>query len=434
MRGRGVLLLIAVMVVGTLCCPLAALRTAFEPTPSPTLAPTPSPTLSASAAEDAQARHRRIFERVWSLVEQNYVYADYNGVDWEAVREEFAPLVEAAPDDASFWALMAEMVSRLDDGHSVYLTPDEVADEEEVERGMLDYVGIGVYLTIPAGARYAVLLLVFPDSPAEAAGLRPHDRILAVEGERVCCNIDGSNNLDLLLGEVGTTVRVTVRSPNAPPREVTVRRDRIRTALPILQRRIATHRGDVGYLLIPSLRDRMMAERVREALEPMLTTDPVVGLVVDMRINGGGGYDELYDLLSLFLSGKVGWFQRRGDDREVLDIRADPIGVSRDVPLVVLVGPYTESYAEVFSGVLQARRRAVLVGLPTAGNVETILPYDFDDGSRLWLAEETFVPLSGERWEGRGVYPDVWVDAYWEQFTDEDDPQLKAALRVLVGE
>lgn len=412
------------------------------PRPTPTRPPvTAQPTTQVSPTEttpppltaDAETleRHRRIFREVWETVNENYVYSDYNGLDWEAMQAEYAPQVEAAPDDETFWRLMQELVNRLADDHSRYLTPAEVAEEDQERTGDLDYVGIGVYLTLPLSATYGVILMIFPDSPAETAGIRPHDRILAVDGTPACCNADGSDNLALLRGPEGSTVRVELQSPGSAPRELKVQRARIQTQLPIPTRRIATPQGDVGYILIPTLFDETVAERTRDALEQLFADGPVIGLVVDMRINGGGAYTELSDLLALFMDGRAGRFVRRGKTAETFHIRARPLGATQTLPLVILIGRDTESYAEVFSGILQDMGRAQLVGEPTAGNVETIYPYDQEDGSRLWIAEETFEPPSGARWESAGVQPDVLIRARWEDFTEDDDPVLLAALALL---
>lgn len=431
-------LLFAILLLVTLGCQTLLPTPRPTPTRPPVTAPPatqPSPTETAhprlTPDTETLERHRRIFNEIWNTVSENYVYPDYNGLDWKAMQAEYAPQVEAAPDDETFWLLMQELIDRLADDHSRYLTPAEVADEDQERTGDLDYVGIGVYLTVPLSATYGVVLMIFPDSPAEAAGLRPHDRILVVDGTPACCNADGSDNLVLLRGPEGSTVRVVVQTPGDAPRELAVPRARIQTQLPIPTRRITTSQGDVGYILIPTLFDETIAERTRDALQQLLDAGPVVGLVVDMRINGGGAYTELSDVLALFMDGRAGRFLRRGKTAETLTIRANPIGATQTLPLAILIGRDTESYAEVFSGILQDIGRAQLVGEPTAGNVETIYPYDQEDGSRLWIAEETFEPPSDARWESAGVQPDVTVIARWEDFTEADDPVLQAALALL---
>jgi C-terminal peptidase prc len=365
---------------------------------------------------------------VWSTVDRYYVYADFNGVDWDAVKDEFEPLVEAASDDETFWLLLQSMIDRLDDRHSVYLTPEEVIEEDKSASGDLDYVGIGILVAVPDDADYAVILFPLPGSPAEAAGIRQHDRILAVEGKVVCCNPDGSDNLELIRGPSGTEVELVVQQPGEPEREVAVWRERIQSQLPVISRRVEYEGQTIGYLLIPTLWDETIAERSRDALQALVDDGTLDGLVLDMRVNGGGAYTELYDLLSLFASGEVGQFLRGRRAVDPLVVEADPIGNSQTIPLVILIGRDTESFAEIFSGALRDVGRATLVGQPTAGNVEIIYPYDLEDGSRLWLAEDTFESVSGERWEGGGVQPDIVVPGNWEDLTEADDPQLDAAL------
>jgi carboxyl-terminal processing protease len=397
--------------------------------------PTLEPTSTKNEAPISPAmldRHQRIFQQVWNTVKRHYVYDDYNGVDWSAIKDEFTPLVKSATDDETFWQLMREMIDRLNDRHSAFLSPEEVIEEDQTASGDLDYVGIGILVGIPEEADYAVILFPLPGSPAEAAGIRAHDRIISIDSQIACCNPDGSDNLYLIRGPAGSNVRLVVRQPNGPERELDVPRAHIQSQMPVISRRIDSEERAIGYLLIPTLWDETIAERSREALQALVDAGPLDGIIVDMRINGGGAYTELYDLISLFISGDVGRFRRGRSAGDPLTVVAAPIDNSLNVPLAILIGRDTESFAEIFSGALQAADRATLVGQPTAGNVELIFPYDLEDGSRLWLAEETFEPPSGERWEGHGVQPDVVVPGNWEDFTDEDDPQLNAALDALL--
>jgi C-terminal processing protease CtpA/Prc len=102
------------------------------------------------------------------------------------------------------------------------------------------------------------------------------------------------------------------------------------------------------------------------------------------------------------------------------------------VPLVVLVSEETVSYGEVFSGVLRDAGRARIVGQATLGNVEILHGYYFDDGSRLWIAEETFTPVNSQaNWEQTGIIPDVEAHADWDTFTFENDPGVAAAVTLL---
>ena len=100
--------------------------------------------------------------------------------------------------------------------------------------------------------------------------------------------------------------------------------------------------------------------------------------------------------------------------------------------MVVLVGQDTASFGEIFSGILQDIGRAKIAGQTTMGNVEILHPYSFVDGSRIWIAEERFVPpVSHADWEKDGIIPDLEAYAPWETFSFENDPGIAAALQLL---
>jgi C-terminal processing protease CtpA/Prc len=134
-------------------------------------------------------------------------------------------------------------------------------------------------------------------------------------------------------------------------------------------------------------------------------------------------------ILSYFTSGTVGYFISR-DEQRPLEIRPKDINGSLELPVVVLVGKNTVSYGEIFSGILKDSARAYLIGETTDGNVETLWGYDFDDGSRAWIAHESFRPLNHpeENWEELGIVPDQVVTGNFYDYTLETDPVVLAAL------
>lgn len=376
---------------------------------------------------ETTARHLRVFTELWEIVRDDYVYPDHNGADWDAIGQEYRARVESGFSDEDFWLAMDEMLIELGDDHSIFLSPAVAADEEQMRSGELEYVGIGVY-AVPVPAKdYSVVLLVLPDSPAARAGIRPHDRILSVDGRPACCDEFGYDYLYLLLGAEGSQVELRVQSPGGVARAVTVPRARILESLPVETRRLE---GNVGYILIPTLWDETVVERVREALEELSAEGELDGLVLDMRVNGGGSDVALEGLLAFFSDGEMGRYTSSWGE-EPLRVEGIDVHGSQRVPLVILVGRETVSFAEVFSGVLAEAGRARIVGRATLGNVEIMYGYDFEDGSRAWIAQESFRPPSGTDWEETGILPDVEIPLDWDEFTVENDPQLDAALDLL---
>ena len=117
-----------------------------------------------------------------------------------------------------------------------------------------------------------------------------------------------------------------------------------------------------------------------------------------------------------------------GDGNRPLTVRPQDVSGSQSMKLVVLVGPDTASFAEIFAGILSDLGRAYLIGSPTLGNVETLWGYDFSDGSRAWIAHDTFRPLNNpdQAWEQTGVIPDQVILAPWNPTeTSERTHRLK---------
>lgn len=407
-------------------------------TPSPTLAPPtptfvplePTPTLAPVAAELRTA----IFERVWTTVRDSYVYADYRGVDWEATRAEFAPRVAAADDPVVFYALMRELIARLDDDHSRFESPQEVAAQQAEYKGEYRYGGIGAQIrTVDEGGLVTVLA---PDGPASRAGIRPRDLILAIDGipftATAAFGPDGP--IGAVRGEPGTVVRLTVQTGQAPPREIEVVREPI-SADAFNQVRAQLLPGHVvGYVEIPSFYVEDVDTKVQAAVETLLASGPLEGLILDVRANSGGYVHLMRNTIALFHDGgSIG--STRG--RAINEDQTIPTGKTMPgmdgVPIVVLIGPDSASAAEMFAGGMQVLGRAQLVGLPSAGNTENLYSYSYDDGSRLLLATVAFQLPDGTLIEDRGVLPDRYVEADWWRFPLESDPQVVAALDVIAG-
>mgnify|MGYP006294675069 CR=1 FL=1 len=425
---RFVLILYVLVVLFLIACLLAMLLTGGMD--FTTSQPLTSPTSQVREDNAASASHIQIFDELWKFVRDNYVYEDYNGVDWDAIGRTYRARVEAGLSDEAFWRLMDDMVQELGDDHSYFLSPHAVARQERMRVGRLNYVGVGFTASPVVEEQYAVILQVMPGSPADSAGLRPHDRILAIDGHPACCDAQGRDNLRRLSGERGSTVELRVQSPGEAARTERVTRAFIAGSMPVEKRRLE---GDIGYLLIPNLWDELTVRRMREALKEMSADGELRGLVVDMRLNRGGSSTVLQGALACFVDGELGHIVTRRKEY-ALHVPGVDVGGSQDVPLVILVGRQTRSFAEVFSGALQEAGRARVVGRTTEGNVEVLYGYSFNDGSQAWIAYATFRPPSGADWEETGIIPDVEIPLDWHEFTTEDDPQLAAAVELLTSE
>ena len=369
-----------------------------------------------------------IFEELWGIVRNQYLYEDFNGANWNVIGEKYREQIEKGISDEEFYELMDEMVSRLNDDHSVFLSPLDVADEEAKVAGKMDYVGIGVLGGAVPERNRAVVYLIFPGSPAEKAGIKPRDSILLVNGKKVL-NQEGEIG-DFIRGPEGTKVILTVQSPGEGPREVLITRRRISSSIPVPHKFHITESGNkIGYIVLVSLFDKTIPNKFDTALRDMMRENDLDGLIIDNRLNSGGLDYILADILEYFTDGIVGYFVNRSGQQPFRIVGVDLFN-SQEIPLVVLIGEATESFGEVFAGVLQDRDRAYLIGKTTIGNVETLWGYDFKDGSRAWIAHDTFQPFhqKNANWEKTGIIPDLIVAGSWDEYTFETDPVIQAAI------
>ncbi len=399
---------------------LSATQT-LPPAQTPERLISPTVTLAPSSTPVSASARQQIFEKVWQTIDENYLYADFHGLDWNGVWIEFAPKVQTVQSNEEFYQLMTEMVNRLGDHHSRFLGPNDAVEESVLTIGQESHVGIGV-ITAPTSDG-AIIQHVFSGSPAARAGLRPRDRIIAVDGAPMALGRD-------ITGREGTEVRLTVVRPDKQTHDVVLKRQHVEGRISPTAARL---HGDIGYLSISTLWVNDMADQVSGALTDLVVERPLKGLILDLRGNPGGWRDVLTSVLGHFVQGDVGFFFDRRHTRPL--VIHDTSGPDlRDLPLVVLIDRQTSSYAEVLAAILQAEAGAYVIGTPSSGNTETIYAYELSGGARLWVAQEGFRLRNGMNLEGQGVQPDVVIDLDWTRYSEEKDPHILEALRYLERE
>lgn len=384
---------------------------------SPTTPPVATPTPSLQV---------RTFEALWSAIQENYIYPDFHGVDWQAVRNEYLIRVEAGLTAEEFHEVLRSMIARLPSGAVIWQTR-----AERIQQAIEDtrtYEGIGAYIAFRATPEpHVVLLSVMPNSPAEAAGLQAHDSILAIDGIPVQAD-EGESVVRRIRGPAGSRATLRVRSPGRPPRDVEVTREKV-IAADVLKGGMIPRAG-IGYLLFPPAPYDELGSDMLNSLRVLSDERELNGLILDLRIATIGGSWPLTPLLTLFANGNLGEIYTR-TSTQAITVEGRDVFNSQRVPLAILIGPDTQGAPEIFAAALQATGRAILVGLPTPGKVEGITEFALPDGSRAFIATSSYRTPDGREIGRTGVTPDVKVNADWDAVTLEKDPVREAAVKAL---
>lgn len=371
----------------------------------------------------------RTFEELWTTVNENYVYDDFHGVDWSAVHDEYSGQISADLSAEEYNALLNAMIAELP---TELVTWQTRSDRIEAEiQSVTSYEGIGSYVGVRSDPDPRVVLLaVMAGSPANQAGLKTHDSILAIDGVPVAED-EGLDVVQRIRGPANSDVKLTVRSPGGDPRDVVVTRASLPFSATSIQPNLLNDET-IGYMLFPPAPFDDLPNQIVSLLQTFVEQRQVDGLVLDMRIATSNSGWPLGLLLALFADGNLGTVHSRLEDQPLL-IEGEDVYGSQDLPLAIIVGPDTNGAIEVFAAAMQASGRAVVIGLPTPGAVEVMSEYILPDGSRALIATQSYRTPEGTDIGLSGVLPDVAVNVDWDAVTESDDPVRDAAVEALLN-
>lgn len=275
------------------------------------------------------------------------------------MREFSTEYVDAVDADELLDAAAQGMIVATDP-YTEYLSEDDMADFEMLTTGR--YGGVGSL--IRKKGDYVIFAQPYKGSPSDEAGIKIGDRILAIDGE----DMRGSTTEDIsarLKGEPETSVEVVVER-NIDNRRDTLTLNRRRISIPSVGY-YGIIRDGVGYISHLDFIEGSYGE-MRRAVEALMATDSLRGIVLDYRSNGGGIMQEAVDIASLFVPRGERVVSIMGRDSSSLthyDTHYAPL--AENVPLVVLVSGSSASASEILAGALQDMDRAVVMGARTYG-------------------------------------------------------------------
>ncbi|MET4804391.1 S41 family peptidase [Bradyrhizobium sp. LB11.1] len=373
------------------------------------------------------------FERVWQIVRDRFYDPRHNGLDWPATRERYLPDVQRAAYQSSLARVINAMLSELHASHTRFYTPDEpeycqLADifagalrrrglQRAFPDGRISYPGIGIISGFEATGR-STITGVIDGTPAQQAGLRAADEIIAADGAAL-------EPIGSFRGKVGKSVVLevhrgvsVVQIPLMPidlePTKMFLR------GLESSARVIESNGRRIGYVHVWCYAGTIYQRALEQLLSQGALKD-ADALIWDLRDGWGGAQPEYLDL-----------FNARAPTMQVTGRSgtSEFVNVKWRKPVAMLINGRTGSGKEVLAYGFKKYGLGELIGTRTEGAVLAATAFLIGNGLLLLAVED--VRVDGERLEGVGVMPTIEVQA-GAASAGSDDPQLSRAIAVLSG-
>lgn len=309
------------------------------------------------------------------------------------------------------------ILSVIDDRYAEYFTAEEYKLIMESYSGTTS--GIGVVVTLDEEER-VVVVRVLEDAPASKTDITEGDIITGVEDIDII-DMDLEKVVAMIKGEEGTDVNLKIYRPSADKTfDVTVTRAKF--DIPNLISEIFEE--EIGYIWYYDFQISGVSQLDREIQK--LVTSGARGLILDLRNNPGGAWDDAVEVCDLFLDeGRIVSIRGRSNNKERVDEYTAVEGKYTEIPLVVLINEFSASASELVAGALKDNDRAVLIGEKSYGKGAVQVIYELSDNSGIKFTTAKYFLPSGTSVEGTGISPDILVELKPE---DEEDLQLNRAI------
>lgn len=332
---------------------------------------------------------------------ETYRQLNLFGDVFERVRAQY---VEPVTDEKLMQYAINGMLSSLDP-HSAYLDEKGFGDMRVQTKG--EFGGLGIEVTMEDG----LVKVVSPidDTPAFKAGVKPGDFITHLDGKPIM-GLSLAEAVEMMRGKVGSPVELTIRREGSTEAVILkITRDVIR--IQSVRSRLEGD-GSVGYIRITTF-NQNTHEGVQTAVAKLKKESgaKLIGYVVDMRNNPGGLLDQAIAVSDDFLEKGEIVSTRGREDKDIKRDNATAGDLAEGKPIVVLINGGSASASEIVAGALQDHHRAIVMGTQSfgKGSVQTVIPLPGHGAMRLTTARY-FTP-SGRSIQGKGIEPDILVEA-----------------------
>jgi len=362
--------------------------------------------LDRSQDHTTDAVDMKLFWKVWDTIKQDHVR-------------------QPVDEKKLFYGALAGMVAGLDDPYSVFFDPKLSKDFMGEIRGSFEGIGAEI------GLKNEVITVVAPlaESPAQKAGVMAGDRILAIN-DLDTAYMTVNTAVENIRGEKGTTVKLLLQRDDVQdPIELTITRDTIH--IESVQWKMVNENDQKIAVITVSHFNSDTAAKFQEAMNAVLLEQPT-SIILDLRNNPGGYLVAAVDMASKFITqGGMVLYEQSSDHSEKSYTASGPSPFD-SLPVVVLINSGSASASEIVAGALQDNAIATLIGKTSYGKGTVQNVESFDDGSSLKLTVARWLTPNKHQIDKVGIYPDYEVDLTNDDYQNDRDPQMDAAMQYLM--
>ena len=358
-------------------------------------------------------------ETVPSFVDKDVFDADlYWGV-WKSLEEMYYK--QPVADKDLFYGSLKGMVYGLGDPYTVFFEPKEAEEFTQELEGIFE--GIGAEIGIKNNM--VTIIAPLPDTPAERAGIRPGDIVLAIDKEDTQ-NMSLDEAVTKIRGPHATSVTLTLlRTSVETPITVTIVREKITVKTIQYEEK----ENGIFYMRVMSFNEDTGRDFF-EAAKAITKKNPR-GLIIDLRSNPGGFLNVAVDIANAWVKKGPIVIERFSDSSENAYNATGDTVFEDDLMTVVLVNNGSASASEIVAGALQDYKKATIVGEKTFGKGSVQDYTELSGGSSLKITIAEWLTPTKRSIEDEGITPDIEVPLTDEDYNADYDPQLDKALELL---
>ena len=379
-------------------------------------------------AAQAFTEEQKLLLQSWRIVNQSYLDNTFNHQNWWLLRQKFVK--KPLHDREEAYAAIEEMLASLDDPFTRLLRPEQYHSLQVNTSGELS--GVGLQINVDPKTQLVQVISPLAGSPAEAAGIKPKDLIVEIDGVSTkTLTLDEAASK--MRGLTGTQVTLRIQPYYSDEiKTVSIVRDRI--ALNPVYITLDTHTDrPIGYLRL----NQFSANAAKEIAHGVskLEQQGAEAYILDLRNNPGGLLQAGVEIAKMWLdNGTIVYTVNR--QGSLGSFESDGAILTED-PIIVLVNQCTASASEILAGALQDNGRALLVGEKTFGKGLIQSLFELPDGAGLAVTVAKYETPSHKDINKLGIEPDLVVSQEpisLTQIATEADLQYQEAVKLLTGE